>query len=110
MTVPLGLFGVLALSTEACTATGFGVRIGTLQGDSASGSGSLVAALGDVDVPDVNFEDNIGTALSWGNTSSKPSSSKALQNCHAQFAAGDQHVHKAVAALLSPDRLMGPTV
>ena len=100
---------MLSLSTEACTATGFGVCIGTLQDDSVSGSGTQVAALGDVDVPDVNFGDNIGTARSSGNTSSKPSSSKPLQNSHAQFAAGDQHVHNAVAALLSPDRLMAPT-
>ena len=52
------------MSTEACTATGFGVYIGTLQGDCVSGSGPLVAALGDVDVPGVNFGDNIGTACS----------------------------------------------
>ena len=70
-------FGVLSLSTEACTATGFGVCIGTLQSDSVSGSGTLVAALGDVDVPDVNFGDNIGTARSSGKTSSVPSSSSS---------------------------------
>ena len=102
-------FGVLSLSTEACTATGFGVYIGTLQGDCVSGSGPLVAALGDVDVPGVNFGDNIGTACSLETHHQNPLHLKPLQNSLAQFAAGDQHVHNAVAALLSTDRLMAPT-
>ena len=92
------------MSTEACTATGFGVYMGTLRGDSVSGSGPLVAALGDVDVPGVNFGDNIGTARSLETHHQNP-----LQNSHAQFAAGDQHVHNGAADLLSPDRLMAPT-
>ena len=83
--------------------------MGTLRGDSVSGSGPLVAALGDVDVPGVNFGDNIGTARSLETHHQNPLHLKPLQNFHAQFAAGDQHVHNAVADLLSPDRLMAPT-
>ena len=90
------------------SATGFGVCIGTFQGDSVSGSGPLVAALRDVDVPGVNFGDNIGTARSL-ETHQNPLHLKPLQNSLSQFAAGDQDVHDAVAALLSTDRLMAPT-